>query len=660
MTRQLMVLLGAMLALALAWPGPAGAATCTITGTEGNDTLTGTAGNDVICGLGGNDTIRGGGGNDVLLGDAGADRLFGEAGNDSLDGRAGNDTLDGGVGADSLIGGTDIDKLTYAARANPLTVTSGDGTANDGEAGEGDNVHADIESILGGKAADHLTGSGAAETLTGGAGADTLDGGAGNDTLDGGAGADDMKGGAGVDTVTYASRTADVTVTLAGGADDGEPGEGDNAEPDIENVAGGAGWDTITGAAAANTLSGNRGDDRLDGGAGADTLNGGAGNDMLAAADGATDRLLCGADIDGFTADPTDSVRDCENRMISIGTFSKPVYLTSPPGDTHRQLVVEETGKMWMLVDGVRQTTAFLDRKLTTLSVAFAPDYATSGLVYVASVRFNTATQDSTVLLDEYHRSGSNPNVADATTQRTVLSVQEPTQLHNGGQLHFGRDGLLYMSFGDGGPTGDPQNHAQDLDLLNGKIIRIDPRLSGSTPYTIPSTNPFVGRPGRDEIWAYGLRNPWRFSFDAGTGDLYIADPGENRMEEVSFAAAGTGAGADYGWSCFEGTLPFNTSFSCPSPVAPVLTYSSGGTRDCAVIGGNVSRDPATPALAGRYLYGDYCSGWVRSFRMSSGTAVESRSEGMQVPSLSSFGADASGRVYALSLDGPVYRIAAP
>jgi glucose/arabinose dehydrogenase len=221
----------------------------------------------------------------------------------------------------------------------------------------------------------------------------------------------------------------------------------------------------------------------------------------------------------------------------------------------------------------------------------------------------------------------------------------------------FGPDRLLYIGLGDGGSGGDPQNRAQNLDTLLGKILRIDPRRSGSKPYRSPTSNPFVGRSGRDEIYAYGLRNPWRFSFDRETGDLYIGDVGQNRFEEVDYARRGKARGRNYGWSCFEGKSRYDSSRSCPNPISPVLTYPLTG-GNCAVSGGVVVRDPALPQLTGRYVYGDTCRGQIRSFRIEGGNATDDRALGVRVSNLSSFGEDARGRVYLTSLDGPVYRLA--
>ena len=345
-------------------------------------------------------------------------------------------------------------------------------------------------------------------------------------------------------------------------------------------------------------------------------------------------------------------------RLVRIGTFSSPLYVTSPPGDSHRLFVVEQTGKIRVIVNGKRRSKPFLD--LTSdvvsggeqglLSMAFAPDYARSGRFYVD---FTDRNGDSRV--QQFQRSKGSPDRADPSSRKQVLFVKQPYPNHNGGLLLFGPDKLLYVGFGDGGSAGDPQNRAQNLDVLLGKILRIDPRPGGG--YDSPPSNPFVGRAGRDEIYTYGMRNPWRFSFDRKTGDLYIGDVGQNAYEEIDYAPRGGARGRDYGWSCFEGRHRYNASRSCPEPTPPVLEYSHAG-GGCSVTGGVVVRDPGLPSLAGSYLYGDFCKGQIRSFRIAGGKASGDRSLGLDVPSLSSFGEDARGRVYATSLNGPVYRLA--
>jgi glucose/arabinose dehydrogenase len=342
-----------------------------------------------------------------------------------------------------------------------------------------------------------------------------------------------------------------------------------------------------------------------------------------------------------------------------VGSFDQPLYVTAPPGDCRRIFVVEKTGRIRLLVNGKKAPRPFLDlsRQVSTggeqglLSMAFAPDYARSRRFYVdyTDRRGDTRVQ-------EFRRSRRSPNRANRATRRQVLFVDQPFENHNGGLVLFGPDRLLYVGLGDGGAGGDPDNRAQRLETLLGKILRIDPRRSGRKSYRSPRSNPFVGRAGRNEIYAYGLRNPWRFSFDGKSGDLYIGDVGQDRQEEVDYARRGEARGRNYGWSCFEGRLRYDDSRSCPAPVGPVLTYSLSG-ENCAVTGGVVVRDPGLPQLGGHYLYGDACGAQVRSFRIAGGKATNDGSLGLNVPSLSSFGEDAGGGVYLTSLEGAVYRL---
>jgi glucose/arabinose dehydrogenase len=245
---------------------------------------------------------------------------------------------------------------------------------------------------------------------------------------------------------------------------------------------------------------------------------------------------------------------------------------------------------------------------------------------------------------------------ADPESQRSVLRIDDPFGNHNGGQLAFGPDRHLYLAFGDGGGGGDPQGNGQSLGSLLGKILRIDPRPAGGRPYQVPSDNPFVGRDGaRPEIWAYGLRNPWRFSFDPATGDLWIGDVGQNAWEEVNREPAGAG-GRNYGWNRREGKHPY-AGERPRGAVDPVIEYGRAGGA-CTVIGGSVYRGEAIPGLRGAYLYGDYCAGWIRAARTRGGKLAEQRNLGIDVPSLTSFGVGADGELYAMSLLGKLYRIA--
>ena len=243
---------------------------------------------------------------------------------------------------------------------------------------------------------------------------------------------------------------------------------------------------------------------------------------------------------------------------------------------------------------------------------------------------------------------------ADEASGRDVLVIDQPYPNHNGGQLTFGPDGYLYVGLGDGGSAGDPSDNAQNLNSLLGKILRIDPVQTGGTPYGIPSNNPFVGQEGaRPEIWAYGLRNPWRFSFDRSNGDLWIGDVGQSRREEIDVQTSPTG-GENFGWDGYEGTLVFEE----PVPedvVDPVHEY--GGELGASVIGGYVYRGSQIQALQGAYVFGDFYNPQLRAL-VPSGGAYEEVPLGLSVGNVSGFGEDAAGELYVLSLSGQVYRIA--
>ena len=389
---------------------------------------------------------------------------------------------------------------------------------------------------------------------------------------------------------------------------------------------------------------------------------GGCGDDESVSTSSLTDELTVAESGDGAPARPAGRRRGRGVRLAAVGRFRAPVFVTAPPEDTRRVFVVEQAGRIVVLRGGRRLARPFLDIRGRVvsggeqglLSMAFAPDYATSGRFYVD---FTDRSGDSRV--EEYRRSADDPDRADPATRRPVLFQSQPEPNHNGGQLQFGPDGLLYVGFGDGGGGGDRHGrigNGQSLGTLLGKILRIDPRPADGRPYGIPPGNPFRTRAGaRPEIYAYGLRNPWRFSFDRRTGDLTIADVGQNAVEEVNFRRRGTGRGANFGWRVFEGSRRF-AGGSAPGAVRPVVekSHSRGW---CSITGGYVVRDPALPALRGRYVYGDYCQGRLRAVRLTSGRARADRDLGLRVGSLSSFGEDARGRVYATSLAGPVYRL---
>ena len=348
-------------------------------------------------------------------------------------------------------------------------------------------------------------------------------------------------------------------------------------------------------------------------------------------------------------------------RLRRVGTFDSPVFVTAPPGDRARQFAVEQGGRVLVLRDGRRLDTPFLDisDQVTAggeqglLSLAFAPDYADSGRFYVY---FTDRAGDQRIV--EYRRRSADR--ADAGSARLVLRMADSESNHNGGLLLFGPDGLLYVGTGDGGGGGDrhgSRGNAQNLGSLLGKILRIDPRPGGGRPYTVPDSNPFTGRSGaRGEVYSYGLRNPWRFSFDRRTGDLSIGDVGQNAWEEISFVRRGRGRGANFGWRPFEGRSRYTPGESAPGHVRPAIVRSHGA-GNCSITGGVVVRDRRLAGLRGRYVFGDYCKQRVVSARLSPGRARGVRRTRLRVSSVSSFGEDARGRVYVVSLEGPVYRI---
>lgn len=383
--------------------------------------------------------------------------------------------------------------------------------------------------------------------------------------------------------------------------------------------------------------------------------------------------VACGGDPEPTTANtggessaagrtPTAAARTGV-RLVQVGRFDSPLYVTAPPGDRRRVFVVEQGGRVMVVRGGRKLATPFLDISSQVvsggeqglLSLAFAPDYAQSGRFYVY---FTDRGGQQRIV--EYRRATADR--ANAGSARLVLRMADPEPNHNGGLMVFGSDGLMYVGTGDGG-GGDDQHgsrgNAQDLGSLLGKILRIDPRASGGRPYTVPSSNPFVGQAGaRGEVYAYGLRNPWRFAFDPVTGNLTIGDVGQNAVEEIDVVSRARAAGANFGWRPFEGR---DRNFDEPAPgaIAPAITHRHGGGF-CSITGGYVVRDRAVPALYGRYVYGDFCEGRLRSARLRPGQRATSRVLDLpQVESLSSFGEDASRRVYVTSLSGPVYRLAA-
>jgi glucose/arabinose dehydrogenase len=353
-------------------------------------------------------------------------------------------------------------------------------------------------------------------------------------------------------------------------------------------------------------------------------------------------------------------------QLVAKG-FSHPVYVTAAPDGSGRLFVVEQTGKIKIIKNGSVLATPFLTvanaKMMGTeqglLGLAFHSHFATNHKLYV-----DYTNKDGTSVVREYRVSTGNPDVVDTSTSRIVLSQAQPYANHNGGMLAFGPDGALYIGFGDGGSAGDPGNRAQSLKTWLGKILRIS--VNGSTSahnYLIPHSNPYVGKTGLDEIWAYGLRNPWRFSFDRATGNLWIGDVGQNNYEEVDRAVKtsnGAGRAFNWGWRVMEGSHCYSPPSGCNTSgkVVPLLDYTHASGR-CSVTGGYVYRGAAIPALVGGYLFGDYCSGdiWVvDSAAPRPATPTHLLSTGFPI---SSFGQDQAGELYVVDYDGAIYRIVA-
>ncbi len=351
-----------------------------------------------------------------------------------------------------------------------------------------------------------------------------------------------------------------------------------------------------------------------------------------------------------------------------VGNFDEPTYVTGAPGFPTLLFVVEQEGEIAVLRKGQPLGHPFLDiRGLVgaggergLLSIAFPPDYRRSGGFYVYYT-----DRAGNIRIDEFHRKG--PTRASFGSRRPVIEIAHPVNAnHNGGQLQFLGD-LLYFGSGDGGSSGDPPNNAQNKESLLGKLLRIDPRPSGGQPYSVPSDNPFVGKSGRDEIYSYGLRNPFRFSFDTTTGGqtrIAIGDVGQNRFEELDYTTVAGAAGANFGWDAFEGYHPYEEENSgTPDPggtVKPIMAYShdrDGGS--CTIIGGYVVGRGGPVPLRGRYLYADYCSGVIRSLVPHLHRAGDDRRTGLEVSSPTSFGEDTRGRIYICSQQGQVFRLVA-
>jgi glucose/arabinose dehydrogenase len=346
-------------------------------------------------------------------------------------------------------------------------------------------------------------------------------------------------------------------------------------------------------------------------------------------------------------------------RLVASG-LSHPLDLQSAPGDRERLYVVEQAGRIRVVRSGQLQSAPFLDLsgrissggERGLLGLAFHPQFATNRRFFV---NYTDPAGDTHV--SEFRAASADQ--ADSASERALLVVLQPFANHNGGGLAFARDGTLFVGLGDGGSAGDPLGNGQNLATPLGKMLRID--VDSGTPYAIPSGNPFIGTPGAlAEIWAYGLRNPYRFSFDRSTGDLYIGDVGQNRVEEIDVHVGGQPGGQNYGWNRTEGSQCYSPASGCDRSGITFPVYEYGHDQGCAVTGGVVYRGCRMPDLAGTYFFGDYCSGFVRSFRVVNGQASDLRdwSAGLSgIGSVTSFGTDADGEVYVVDYDGEVYRL---
>jgi glucose/arabinose dehydrogenase len=355
--------------------------------------------------------------------------------------------------------------------------------------------------------------------------------------------------------------------------------------------------------------------------------------------------------------------------MRLITGLARPVQVVAAPKDYDRIFIVEQrsgsTGRIriFNLDTNTLNSTPFLSLSVSTsseqglLGLAFHPDYAQNGQFYI-----NYTASNGNTYVKRYNVS-SNPDIADSGSGYTIMSISQPYSNHNGGWLGFGPDGYLYIGTGDGGSGGDPGNRAQDITNQKlGKMLRID--VDGGLPYSIPASNPFVGTTGDDEIWAYGLRNPWRCSFDSETGDLWIGDVGQNAYEEITFQPASSAGGENYGWRCYEGNHSYNTS-GCPNQSTmtfPVWEYSH--SSGCSVTGGEIYRGSAIAGLEGTYFFADYCSPTIWSFRYDGSSVYDYQNRTSQlvpdqgsIGSISGFGRDAAGEMYICDLGGEVFKI---
>ncbi len=361
------------------------------------------------------------------------------------------------------------------------------------------------------------------------------------------------------------------------------------------------------------------------------------------------------------TATPTETVppestpdspplSEVQVRLVRVADLNQPLAMAVRPDDD-ALYIAERVGRVVAVRDGEVELIVDL-----TGQVSLGGEQGLLGLVFSPDGRFlyiNYTDLQGDTHVTEF---AMGRNKADPSSRRDVMFVDQPYPNHNGGNLAFGPDGYLYVGFGDGGSAGDPMDNGQSLRTRLGKMLRIDPRRTGGKEFGIPSDNPFRGRgDALPEIWAYGLRNPWRWSFDRETGDLWIGDVGQSAREEIDFQPASSGGGENYGWDGYEGRLIYEEPV--PEQAVPPV-YDYGQDQGASVIGGYVYRGSEIDGLQGAYLFGDFFNPQIRVLKVRDGGVLAHRKLGVDVPSLASFGEDADGELYALSLAGPVYRLA--
>ena len=369
---------------------------------------------------------------------------------------------------------------------------------------------------------------------------------------------------------------------------------------------------------------------------------------------------------------PTPSAAAVAPSRIHLGLsqvatgFSHPLLVTHAGDGSGRLFVVEQTGKIRIVKDGSVVADSFLDLSVSVssggeqglLGLAFHPNYRVNGRLYVSYTDIT-----GTSVIREYRVSATDPDRVNRSSGRTILRLAQPYSNHNGGNIAFGPDGDLYIGFGDGGSAGDPGGRAQNLGVMLGKLLRIDvDRRTGTLPYGLPADNPFVGRPGLDQIWAYGLRNPWRWSFDRATGDLWIGDVGQATWEEVDRALAAhgrnAGRGVDLGWNVMEASHCYSPPTSCSRPgrTLPLAEYRHTNGR-CSITGGYVYRGSVYPDLVGAYLFADYCSGEIWYLDRGAARGANPIRLLDTEALITSFGQDEAGELYLTDRNGTVYRL---